>query len=69
MPPPAVSLATVEVEATTEREAIRAGLQALNLTTPANVNIEILQASKKKKLVGASSPARVRLTSRARQSS
>lgn len=64
-----VSLATVEVEATTEREAIRVGLQVLNLTTPADVKIQILQASKKKKLAGAASPALVRLTRRVRQGS
>lgn len=57
---------TVEVEATTEDEAIRVGLLALNLTAPHDVIIEVLQAPERN-LLGSSNPARVRFTRRLKQ--
>ncbi len=62
-PQATVNPATVEVEATTEDEAIRVGLLALNLTTSEDVVIKILQTSRNPRL-GTDTPARVRLTRR-----
>ncbi len=59
---PMVSPATVEVEATTEERAIRAGLLALNLTKPDDVVVQVLQMARHGILGNA--PARVRLTRR-----
>jgi hypothetical protein len=67
-PEATVNPATVEVEAATESEAIRAGLSALNLSTSNDVNIKILQPSKHS-LLGTNTPARVRLTRRPGQDS
>lgn len=66
---PQLSLATVEVEAATQDEAIRAGLQALNLTTPEDVVVTIVQAAQHGPPGTGSSPARVRLTRRPGQGS
>ena len=63
-----VTPATVEVEATTENEAIRVGLLALRLTKPDDVAITILQTPRKSPS-GADTPARVRLTRRLKQDS
>ena len=57
---PRVNPATVEVEAATEDEAIRAGLVALDLTKPNDVVVTILQTSQH--LPTLDTPARVRLT-------
>ena len=66
LPRSTVKPATVEVEAATENEAIRAGLLALSLTTPDDVVIMILRKSKKN-LFGTNTSARVRLTRRLEQ--
>lgn len=55
--------ATVEVEAATQDEAIRAGLVALSLTTPDNVVIQLLQTPSHSP-AGTDTAARVRLTRR-----
>jgi hypothetical protein len=57
------SPATVEVEASTEDEAVRVGLLALNPLTPDDVLIKILQRSHHG-LHGTGIPARVRITRR-----
>ena len=62
-PQATVNPATVEVEAATENEAIRVGLQVLKLTMSDDVVVKILQASKHR-LLGTDTPARVRLTRR-----
>lgn len=58
-----VNPATVEVEATTEAEAVRVGLLALNLLTADDVAIKVLQRSYQGHH-GTGIPARVRLTRR-----
>jgi hypothetical protein len=63
VPPAAVNPTMVEVEATTANEAIRAGLLALNLTTPDDVIIEILHTPGTSPS-GTHIPARVRLARR-----
>jgi hypothetical protein len=63
-----VNPATVEVEATTENEAIRAGLLALRLTKPDDVVITILRMPRKGRR-GTGTPAQVRLTRRFKQDS
>lgn len=67
-PSPAAKVdpAAVEVEAATAGEAIQAGLLALNLTRPDDVEITILQASSSQD-DHAGIPARVRLVRRARK--
>jgi len=60
-PPAKVDPASVEVEAGTEEEAIRAGLAAFRLTKPGNVAITILQAQSSQD-GEPGSPVRVRLT-------
>jgi hypothetical protein len=67
-PQATVNPATVEVDATTEDEAVRAGLLALNLTTPDDVVVKVLQTSRHR-LLGTDTPARVRLTRRLGQDS
>lgn len=62
-PQAAVNPETVEVEATTENEAIRVGLLALKLAAPDDVIIKILQKSGNS-LPGTDIPVRVRLTRR-----
>jgi hypothetical protein len=61
-----VDPAAVEVEAATENEAIRAGLLALNLTKPEDVQITILQSSPSQD-DDTDIPVRVRLTRPARK--
>jgi hypothetical protein len=63
---PRVNPAAVEAEAATEDEAIRAGLEALNLTKPEDVVITILQTSQHSP-PGTDTMARVRLTRRPAQ--
>ncbi len=65
---PRVNPATVEAEATTEDEAIRVGLLALNLTKPDDVVVTILQAPRHSP-PGPDTLARVRLTRRPGQDS